>query len=207
MAVMILALLLAVHFVPATSLNAPATPASNDALRQIAAIHWDDRNGCLPPMEVDIDAESAGTKQFPELARYLGPSETIVAGRVESVIPGWDTVAHRPATLISMRVTDALRGGSKDELVTFQIDGGRVVVAGRAICSEGHMAIPRAGDTLLVAGTRDAAQPGHIVSSSDTVFRVQEQSVIVPPSLNLAGKHHVPLSSLRYQLIERIEKK
>src|SRR5947208_2063110 len=165
MAVIILAVLVAVHFVPATTLNAPATPASTDALRQIAAIQWDDRNGCLPPMEMDIDAESAGTKQFPELARYLAPSRTIVAGRVEAVTPGWDTEAHRPATLISLRVTDALRGGSKDELVTFEIEGGRVVVAGRTICSESHMAIPRAGDTLLVAGTRDAAQVSHIVSS------------------------------------------
>jgi len=207
MAFIIPAVLFAVHFVPATSLNAPSTPASADALRQIAAIRWDDRNGCLPPMEVDIDAESAGTKQFPELARYLERSETIVAGRVETVTDGWDTAAHRPATLVSLRVTDVLRRGAKDELVTFEIDGGRVVVAGRAICSEAHIAIPQAGDTLLIAGRRDRSQQSHIVAASDSVFRVQERSVIVPPSLNLAGQHRVSLSSLRHQLTERIDKK
>jgi hypothetical protein len=204
---MILALLLAIHFVAEGTLNAPATPASNDALRQIAAIQWDSRKGCLPPMEMDIDAESAGTKQFPELARYLGPSETIVAGRVETIIAGWDTAAHRPATLVSLRVTDALRGGSTGEQVTFEIDGGHIVVAGRALCSEPHLPIPQVGDTLLVTGRRDAAQQSHIITSSDSVFRVQEQQVIVPPALNLAGDHHVSLSTLRHQLIERMEKK
>ncbi len=203
---MIFALLLAVHFVPEGVLNSPATPAAAGALRQIAAIQWDARNGCLPPMETDIDAESAGMKQFPELARYLRPSETIVAGRVETIVSGWDTDAHRPATLVSLRVTDALRGGSNGEQVTFEIDGGRIVVAGRALCSEPHIPIPHPGDTFLVAGSRDAGQPSHIVTSRDSVFRVQEQQVIVPPAMNLAGEHHVPLSSLRHQLTD-MEKK
>ncbi len=203
---MILALLLAVHFVTEGVLNAPATPASAGALRQIAAIQWDSRNGCLPPMETDIDAESAGMKQFPALARYLRPSETIVAGRVETIVSGWDTSAHRPATLVSLRVTDALRGGSNGEQVTFEIDGGRIVVAGRALCSEAHIPIPHPGDTFLVAGSRDTGQPSYIVTSSDSVFRVQQQQVIVPPAMNLAGEQQVPLSSLRHQLTD-MEKK
>jgi hypothetical protein len=204
---MLLALLLAVHFVPEGTLNVPPTAASADALRQIAAVQWDPRNGCLPPMEMDIDSESARTKQFPKLARFLSPSETIVAGRVETTVAGWDTDAHRPATLVSLRVTDALRGASIGDLVTFEIDGGRIVIAGRSLCSEPHTPVPRPGDTLLIAGKRDAAQPSHVSTSIDSIFRIQEQQVIVPPALNLAGDHRISLSTLRHQLIERMEKK
>jgi len=204
---MLLAILLAIHFVAEGTLNAPPTPASADALQQIGAVQWDSRNGCLPPMEVDIDAESARTKRFPELARFLSPSETIVAGRVETTVAGWDTDAHRPATLVSLRVTDALRGASTGELVSFEIDGGRIVVAGRSFCSEPHTPVPHTGDSVLIAGKRDAAQPSHVRTSSDSIFRIQEQQVIVPPALNLAGEHRISLSSLHHQLTERMEKK
>lgn len=198
---MTLALLLAITFVPEAALNAGATPAAIEALQQITAVRWDERNGCLPPNETDIDAESAGMKQFPELAHYLAPSKTIVAGRVETITSGWDTAVRRPATLVSLRVTDALRGASDGERVTFEIDGGRIVVAGRrALCSEPHTPVPHPGDAMLIAGRRDGELPSHIVTAGDTIFRVEGQTVVVPSMLNLAGDRRVSLSSLHQRL-------
>jgi hypothetical protein len=202
---MILAFFFAVHFIPEAALNAAPTPATAEALRQIAAIQWDPRNGCIPPIERDLDSESAGTTRRPDLSHFLQRSKTIAAGRVETITSGWNIDTHRPSTLVAMRITEPLRDASQGDVVTFEIEGGRITAAGRTLCSEPHTAVPKVGDAMLVAGHRDEERPSHIVAFTDLIFAVREQAVIVPPALNLAGEHRVPLASLRQNLMERKE--
>jgi len=188
------------RFVAETALNA-------EALAQIAAVQWDSSKGCLPPVESDIDAESAGAAaRYPELARFLEPSNVIAVGRIETLTPGWDLTTHRPATLAAVRVTESLRGASSGERLTYIIDGGSIFVNDRALCTEPHDEMPKAGDTVLVAGRREASASPHLITASDSVFPVKDRAVIVPPWLKLAGEHRVPLDSLRSGFQSRMEK-
>jgi len=187
------------RFVPESALNA-------EALAQIAAVQWDSSAGCLPPVESDIDAESAGAAQYPELARFLEPSQVIAVGRIETLTPGWDITTHRPATLAAVRVTEPLRGASSGERLTYVIDGGRIVVDGRALCTEPHYEMPKSGDVVLLAGRREGSASPHLIATESSVFPVKDRAVIVPPWLNLAGGHRVPLDSLRSKFRSRMEK-
>ena len=195
-------------FVAEAKLLAPdASPAVKEALAQIASIAWDPSRGCLPPAEADIDAQSARMAQFPDLPRFLEPQSVIVTGRVETLTPGWDITTRRPATLATIRVIDSLRGAARDRSLTFEIDAGRIAVGGRTLCTEPHYRMPKSGDLLLVAGRRDVDRPAHLITSYSSIFAIEDDTVVVPAWLNLAGSHRVPLDLLRSKLNERTHEK
>jgi hypothetical protein len=204
---LLVVLVVALSLDPVTPARFVAESALNaEALAQIAAVQWDSSKGCLPPVESDVDAESAGAARYPELTRFLESSSVIAVGRIETLTPGWDVTTHRPATLAAVRVTESLRGAAGGERLTYVIDGGRIVVDGRALCTEPHDEMPKTGDTVLVAGRREASASPYLITTSDSVFPEKDRAVIVPPWLNLAGEHRVPLESLRSKFRSRIEK-
>jgi hypothetical protein len=191
-------------FVPQERLSLAGDDA-REALAQIAAVQWD-ADRCLPPIETDIDAESAGMAQFPSLPRFLGASKAVVVGRVRALTPGWDVRLRRPATLVTLDAVETLRGPVLPGERTYELESGRIEAAGRALCMEPRGAVPKVGDTLLVAGATDDGAPAFIASCPDCAFAVENGVIVVPPSLNLAGDRRVPLDALRKTLKERTQK-
>lgn len=174
---------------PPEGFPAGLRPTVERARRGLERGFWSP-SGCTPQPHgqeptSQLQGEPGASPVSAEYVDFLASSAAVVAGEVQQIEPGAVILGEpRIGPRVRVSLSEVLRDEKRsllpgDELTYFG-NGGRLRIGGSSLClsEEPDRGIPKAGDRVILTGSRPSAEDQFVDPS--TVFRLRDDTVTLP---------------------------
>lgn len=131
---------------------------------------------CVHPNFGDVIPDgNSGEPKSP--FQILEANPVVAAGRVQRLVPGI-TIGGEPSTLVEILISRVLKGEfdvHQGDRLTVLERLGKMTLDGVELCSETpDYRLPEVGEAIVIAGSLDGLNPGHLEASEATVLFVKK---------------------------------